>query len=167
MAYKERLQQNNTDLNGILADLNQLPNMPTPNPPAVYQNLKVTENGTYTAGTGYDAIGQVEVEVAGNKLNTFTVTIVNASTSPLVCTNYTSIENNEITPCLIQNLAVGSSTSCICLCGSIMAVTLESLSSVEGFASGSMDLIPFNNYASCIFTYKIPTDAGSHTVTFE
>lgn len=64
MAYKERLQQNNTDLNEILADLDQLPNMPVPNPPAVYQNLEVTENGTYTAGAGYDAIGQVTVDVA-------------------------------------------------------------------------------------------------------
>lgn len=63
MAYKERLQQNNTDLNEILTDLDQLPNMPVPNPPAVYQNLEVTENGTYTAGAGYDAIGQVTVAV--------------------------------------------------------------------------------------------------------
>ena len=65
MSYNERLQQNNTELNNILDDINSLPNAPTPNPPAVYQNLKVTENGTYTAGAGYDAIGQVEVEVAG------------------------------------------------------------------------------------------------------
>jgi hypothetical protein len=48
-----------------LTDLDQLPNMPVPNPPAVYQNLEVTENGTYTAGPGYDAIGQVTVNVAG------------------------------------------------------------------------------------------------------
>ena len=68
MAYKERLQQNNTDLNEILADLDQLPNMPTPNPPAAYQNLEVTENGTYTAGAGYDAIGQVTVDVAGESI---------------------------------------------------------------------------------------------------
>ena len=93
MSYNERLQQNNTELNNILSDINSLPNASTPNPPAVYQNLKVTENGTYTAGAGYDAIGQVEVEVAGSSegdgnIETCTLTISTNvfKTCEFVCT---------------------------------------------------------------------------------
>lgn len=54
---KRQLQQNNEELAEMIESVNDMS--------LHLQNLKVTENGTYTAGAGYDAIGQVEVEVAG------------------------------------------------------------------------------------------------------
>lgn len=55
---KRQLQQNNEELAEMVESVNDM---------ALHlQNLEVTENGTYTAGAGYDAIGQVTVDVAGS-----------------------------------------------------------------------------------------------------
>ena len=55
--YKEQLQQNNEELAGLINIANNMS--------LQLQDLRITENGTYIAGEGYDAIRQVEVEVAG------------------------------------------------------------------------------------------------------
>ena len=56
--YKEQIQKNNEELAELVESANSM---------ALHlQNLTVTENGTYTAGAGYDAIGQVEVAVEGS-----------------------------------------------------------------------------------------------------
>ena len=70
---KKQLQQNNEELAEMIESVNDM---------ALHlQNLTVTENGTYTAGAGYDAIGQVEVEVAGGGVETYTGIIKTSSST--------------------------------------------------------------------------------------
>ena len=70
MSNKVKIIQNNTELSEILNIINMLPEQGSDETEISLQDKIVTENGTYTADSGYDGLGTVTVAVPEIEVNT-------------------------------------------------------------------------------------------------
>ena len=121
---KRQLQQNNEELAEMIESVNDM---------ALHlQNLTVTENGTYTAGAGYDAIGQVVVAVeSGPAIETCQIFYPSNASMHTYYLTVDPEQNNKIVQ-RYWNPSTGEQQPIVALKNSYLYLPLQDSSSIIG-----------------------------------
>ena len=156
---KRQLQKNNEELAEMIESVNDMT--------LHLQNLKVTENGTYTAGAGYDAIGQVTVNVTGGPAIETCTVVLQSGYGNIYSAAAHCYENGELINFYYDQTGIDYTKNLTVnnvICGS--AIMLQHASSIVPAHSvdNSEVILLLQNAGTWVFSAPV-TPGGTATIT--